>query len=125
MSCDNTCSRPGCDKPRRPTKPRGRPTKYCSKQCLERVRSRKRRERLKVKPARKRYSDLGPAIPLNGWTEEDERKRRVAKCIELIREGVPYAAIKERLGVDAADIAETHKLHVPPYSTLLPFGPPL
>lgn len=123
MTCPPKCRRTGCENHVRRLKGAGRPPVYCSDACSHYMS--RRGVHVNVRPAK----DMGPAVPLNGWTPKKARARMVRIVAEELRNGVLMDALAERFSVSVDDIrriAVRHRVRVPRQGAWTPpYGPPV
>lgn len=108
----------------RPSRGRGRPPRYCSNTCSHAMS--RRGVLVNEPPATK---DMGPDVPLNGWTQRMEMERREKLAAEMLREGYSTSAVQERFAGLQVNIARVRrKYNIPTPSAgerPLPGGPPV
>ncbi|QSQ14062.1 hypothetical protein [Myxococcus landrumensis] len=100
--------------PKRPDVPST--ARYCRKACMAKA------AWAKAKVARKAKGSLDR--PLLWATAEEERARREKVALQLIDDGVPLSAIKERMGFDVDGLAIANGRPRQRNWCLVPFGPP-
>lgn len=114
------CALPGCEARVKP------PKKYCTPQHWRRARGMGIRQNALPCDA----NELGPDRPLLGMTPEEARERVERVVLELLRDGVPTCAIRERFGwaadgKEVSHIAVKHGMPLRGEVDRIPYGAPV
>lgn len=82
---------------------KGRKSDVCGAECRE-----KRRAAVKRGDVASRNGDegLGPAVPLDGLTDAERQRRRDARIVQAISEGLDAHALCERFGLSEKALLE-------------------
>lgn len=94
----------------------GRPSRVCGERC-------RAARKAALKAGDDGRESLGPAIPLDGVSEEERARRRDARILAAAQEGVPLWALMERFGPAAMDVVQAAGMDMRKQIALA-YGPP-